>query len=218
MASLTQWVPHTDTVPYASHYLPSPLGEWDLVRFLTPGDGSCLFHALVNGFFTPYHQQRLGEEDLSRRDIVSRFRRELSQRLEQPHPSGGTYYSQLNRGNTAEFAETVPEFRLEAMRDRLNSSAPIGYGYLELIGEALNKDLFVLTGEPLDLYPSDELPLIVKGGRPALILYYQGLSWLENGHYELVGLRRPDGGFDTHFGATHPLILELTQRVRERTG
>ena len=34
-------------------------------------------------------------------------------------------------------------------------------------------------------------------------------------HYELVGIRKPDGSFDTHFKHTHTLIQKLKLRVGE---
>ena len=186
--------------------------KWKLVRFSTPMDGSCLFHAISNSFFEPYHSEHLNGKHISRAKIVSHLRKELSQKLASnisDESDSPTYYDVLNGGNTSAFAEAVPEFTLSYMQDQLKSSFPIGYGYMEFIGNALDKDIYILEAIRHDIYITDELPLVIKGGRKSIVLYYM------NGHYELVGIEREDGTFDTHFSPDHSLIRFLYGRVLE---
>jgi len=209
--------PLTVKSPVGNYYVeinwPNGFEQWPLCRFSTPMDGSCLFHAISNSFFTPYHTEMLHGKNTPRNKIVSSLRRELSKKLNTKISDdvATTYYDVLNGGNTAAFAEAVPEFKLEYMQKQLDSPAHIGYGYMEFIGNALNKDIYILEAARKDIYITDELSLTIKGDRPSIVLYYM------NGHYELVGIENPDGTFDTHFSPNHSLIKFLCARVREVT-
>ncbi len=101
------------------------------------------------------------------------------------------------------------------MQKELNSHSYIGYGYIEFIGNALGKDIYVLEAIRRDIYrqTDEDLELIIKGNRNAVVLYY-----MDNGHYELVGLRNPDGTFDTHFSPEHSFIRFLYSRVQHVIG
>lgn len=189
--------------------------QWPLCRFATPMDGNCLFHAIANSFFSPYHKESLYERSMSRKEIVNTLRRELARRLSDIDPQdseGRTHYARLANGNTAIFAEAIPEFKLEAMQAQLASHAPIGYGYMEFICNALNKDVYILEAARRDVYIHDELPFCIKGNRKSIVVYYM------NGHYELVGIRTADGSFDTHFEPNHSFIRFLNGIVKEVTG
>ena len=186
--------------------------QWKLVRFATPMDGNCLFHAISNSFFEPYHSESLNGKHVPRTKMVSHLRRELSDKLAEkvfPDLDSPTHYDILNGGNTSAFAEAVPEFALSYMQEQLRSNLPIGYGYMEFIGNALNKDIYILEAIRRDIYITDELPLTIHGDRRSIVLYYM------NGHYELVGLEKDDGSFDTHFSPDHSFIRFLYNRVRE---
>lgn len=188
--------------------------RWNLCRFATPMDGSCLFHAIANGFFSPYHKQQLNGKYISRNNIVTQLRKELASRLAEVDPQDPqkrTYYQCLAGGNTAIFAQAVPEFELSFMQAQLSCSAPIGYGYIEYICNALNKDIYILSATHCDIYVGDELPLCIKGNRKSIVVYYM------NGHYELVGIQRDDGCFDTHFKSDHSFIRFLNDIVKEVT-
>lgn len=201
----------------AGHYFSyirwnNEFNQWKLVRFYTPMDGSCLFHAISNSFFEPYHTEKLHGKHISRSHMISILRKELSQKLNSKisdDPNSPTFYDSLNSGNTAAFAQAVPEFSLSYMQDQLNSSFPIGYGYMEFIGNVLDKDIYILEAIRQDIYVTDELPLTIKGNRRSIVLYYM------NGHYELVGIQNNDGSFDTHFSPDHSFIKFLFSRVQE---
>jgi hypothetical protein len=178
-------------------------------------DGSCLFHAISNSFFAPYHEEMLHGRHVSREKMVAALRRELADKLSSPiseDTNSPIHYDILNGGNTSAFAESVPEFDITYMQKQLDSQTPIGYGYMEFIGNALNKDIYILEAVRHDIYVTDELPLTIKGNRCSIVLYYM------NGHYELVGIRKNNETFDTHFNPDHTLIRFLYSRVRQITG
>jgi hypothetical protein len=202
--------------PVANYYTEINWGDgyeqWPLCRFATPVDGNCLFHAIANSFFKPYHEELLNGRSVTRAQIVSTLRHELSRRLGEvdlSDPEGRTYYACLSNGNTSKFADAVPEFKLKMMQDQLASNAPIGYGYMEFISNALNKDIYILEAARSDIYVNDELTFCIKGNRKSIVIYYM------NGHYELVGIRAPDGSFDTYFEPNHSFIRFLDNIVKE---
>ncbi|MEM3062293.1 MAG: hypothetical protein QW303_01920 [Nitrososphaerota archaeon] len=183
--------------------------RWDLVRFKTPADGNCLFHSICNSFYIPYRTGVLEGKNINRTELVRTLRSELARKLAMKlsdEKDAPTYYSILNKGNTSLFSKEVPEFTLEHMQRELDSSNAIGYGYIEFIGNVLNKDIYILDGVRKDIYISDELPLTIKGNRNSIVLYYT------NGHYELVGIRNSEG-FDTYFDPNHSFIKFLYNRV-----
>lgn len=200
---------------YAEIHWENGFSNWPLVRFSTPMDGSCLFHAISNSFFAPYHTEMLHGRHVSREKMVAALRKQLAEKLADPisdQPDAPRHYDTLNGGNTSAFAEAVPEFALTYMQSQLDSNTPIGYGYMEFIGNALNKDIYILEALRHDIYITDELPLTIKGNRCSIVLYYM------NGHYELVGCQNPDGTFDTHFSHDHSFIQFLYNRVLQITG
>lgn len=185
--------------------------QWPLIRISTPMDGSCLFHAIANGFFNPYHTETLRGKHIARDKIISLLRRDLSEKLASKisdDPKSRTYYDVLNGGNTSEFSQAVPEFSLKYMREQLNSNFPIGYGYMEFIGNALMKDIYILEAVRHNIYVTNELSYTIKGNRSSIVLYYI------NGHYELVGIQNSNKTYDTHFTPDHSFIRFLYARVQ----
>jgi hypothetical protein len=182
--------------------------DWNLARFETPGDGNCLFHALLNSFFIPYITGKLQETEVTPELLVKAFRKKLSEKLDTPRSDGGpTYYQALAGGELAKQAIHVREYELPNMQKLLNSDAWIGYGYMEYIGDICNKDIYILEGHRHDLYVSDELRFCIKGNRNSIVLYYC------NSHYEPVGILDENNKFQTLFSPNHSFIRFLKRRV-----
>jgi hypothetical protein len=205
----------TATTPYASHYSPLVWDDgyenWKLVKFATAMDGSCLFHAVANAFFEPYHTLKMAGAAITREELIKGMRKELSETLARPvneTPGSLTHYQTINGGNTLAFSAQAPEFALAYMQSQLDSVSPIGYGYIEFICNALDKDIYILDGFRHDIYISDELRYTIKGTRNSIVLCYM------NGHYELMGIANQDGTFSTHFSPEHSLIRFLYARVQ----
>lgn len=185
--------------------------QWDLVRFATPGDGNCLFHALANSFYQPYRTETIRGKHVPRNKIISLFRKELSEKLSKPISSdtnAPTFYETLNNKNTLVFSKDVPEFTLDYMKNQLNSTNSIGYGYIEYIGNVLNKDIYILEASRKNIYKTDEPKLSIKGNRPSVILYY-----INDNHYELLGIKNDDGTFSTHFSPEHKFVRFLYNKL-----
>lgn len=183
-------MPKSESNPVSSHYseIKWPgFEQWNLVRFATPRDNNCLFHGIANAYYKAYRTGVINGQEVSRDKLITEFRRELSETLASKisdDADAPTYYATLNNGNTAIFAKDVPEFELAHMQEQLRSQVPIGYGYMEFIGNTLDKDIYILDGVRQDIYVTDELPNTVWGSRPSIVLFYL------NGHYELVGIHK----------------------------
>lgn len=179
---------------------------WPMIKFNIPGDGHCLFHALLLAFFNPYKTGLLNNKKITKMQIIHNLRSELAIKLEQPiRGTNKKPYDLLSNGNLNNFAENVPEFSLSYMKTQLKSNNHIGYGYLEFIANQINKDIYILNGITKDIYVSDESSLLIKG-RNSIVLYY------EYNHYELIGIKNNDSNI-THFLYTHPFIQFLKKRI-----
>ena len=199
---------------FAELYWGGGFDQWHVVKFSTPADGSCLFHAIANSYFEAYHTELLRGKPITREKIVTGLRKELSnmlsQKVNEKDSASPRHYDILNHGNTAAFSKEVATYSLENMQKELDSLRYIGYGYMEFIGNVLEKDIYILDGYRCDIYITDELPLTIKGDRPSIVLCY-----MNNNHYELVGIENEDGTFATHFSPEHSFIRFLFQRVQE---
>jgi hypothetical protein len=199
--------------------------KWNLIRINTPGDKSCLFHAIANSFFVPYYTEKMGNKTISRKEIVKNMRHNFAIKLASPvspDKNSKTYYETINNGKTAEFPKLkdLPEYdySLKNMQRILDSDENVGHGYIEFISNALNKNIYILssTSNSKDIYPfgKSDLLTIYKKDRPSIILYYiVDNTNDEFDHYELVGLLHDNNIIDTHFHPDHDLIKFLYNRV-----
>lgn len=185
--------------------------EFQLVRFATPMDGNCLFHAIAYSFFVPYRTQTLVGVTTTRLEIVRKLRKKLSNLLSEPvnPPNKTTYYQTINRGTLPENSLSVPAFELKNMQAELDSNHALGFGYLDLIARALDKDIYILDAARQDIYAGDETQLVCTGTRNSIVIYYM------DGHYETLGVYGEDGQIVTHFLPTNPFIRALKARVNE---
>lgn len=181
-----------------------PLKDWPLVKHSVPGDGHCLIHAICSAFFEPYYTGRMSNgRQVSPVQIVKRLREQIAEYLR-------TTYDTLGRGLYSGFAKEVPEYSLENMIRTLKSSASLGYGYLELISDAINKDVYILDENTQDVYIQDSPELFYKGRRSVVLLYESTSGTI--GHFSMLGL---SSGSDviTHFEPSNPFITVLRSRV-----
>ena len=223
---------HSDKLP---KYSQGPVGNyykrinwnngyenWNLVRINTPADGHCLFHAIANSFFIPYYTESLNGNKIERIEIIRQMRKEFAEKLSSPvsDKNQKTHYEIINNGKTAEFPvlQDYPEynFSLDNMKKQLDSDNYIGYGYIEYISNALDKNIYILNERSQDLYPFEksELLNLYKKNRSSIVLY--AIEANPYDHYELVGIMN-NGIIDTHFSSDHTLIKFLYNKISERT-
>lgn len=184
----------------------------NMVRISTIGDGSCLFHAIISSFFTPYNKGILYGVPLDRRKFIANFRSELADKLTQKLPTGLTWYESLSRGELSSSAKGNPEVSLAAMQSELRSSSAVDNKYNELLSEILNKDIYVLNDDTKDLYfqGKSATDILYKDRDSIVILYSERTH-----HYELVGIKNPmSGDITTLFNYNDPFIVNIHSRLK----
>ena len=196
---------------------------WHLVRLPSPEDGHCLFHSICNAYLPSYHERRIGNRYISRKDYVIQLRRDLANKLDEPvkedDPDGDKYYDILANGNLAQFANGVQEFSLKSMKKSLLSNDNIGYGFLEFISMVLKKDIYILDEHRKSVYRfvSGEEKFLYLG-RPSIVLLFNS----KNEHFELVGLKngtkiithfKPENHFISYLRSKYGLILPSSFEV-----
>jgi len=181
-----------------------------MVRFSVPGDGSCLIHSLLLAYDQSYRLERQNGRSVSRKDLASKFRQELANLLAAPidtlDPTSPRYYDVIARGSLPTMSNEYPDYTLENMQRTLaNSKECLDYMYLEFISDAIDKDIYILDGEKMDLLLTGEEDLYQKG-RPSIVLHYY------RNHYELVGIMNNEGVVRTLFHPEDDFIRQLKIR------
>lgn len=185
----------------------SPYSAWTLYRLRTPGDGSCLIHAILKAYNQPYLTSRISDTNgqwhyFSQSDFVRKLRHELANLLSQPNAQGLTPYQTLSRGQWSTYSQEMPRYRLDALTALLDSSLPLDNTFNEFFSNVFDKDIYLFDLDKQDLYQTGKDASILYQGRPSIIIL------VIPGHYELVG-RMKQGVIQTLFEPNDPLILQL---------
>jgi hypothetical protein len=177
----------------------------NLVVIQTIGDGNCYFHSVLRAFNTSYIK---AGAHFDRINLARTFRNALADRLIETDPlTGSDYYSGLNNGRLEDISQGVKEYTKDALRKELLSSQPVDNIYQELISNSVNKDIYIIDGETMDMYNTGSAFSLYYKGRNSIIIIYTP------GHFETVGIRRSDGTIDTIFTPEHPLIQSCRERL-----
>ena len=183
--------------------------KFKMMRIPVAGDGSCFFHCICKAFFIPYITGIIDGSPISKKQIVTSLRMDLSNALASKinNKSSMTHYDSLSRNELKNFSKNVPEYTLSAMQTRLNSDSSIGNEFNEFISNQIAKDIYLLDNKKKDVYiTGDEDELLYKNRNSIVILYTEG-------HYELIGLMENNGHISTYFVHTHPFIQFIRQRT-----
>ena len=177
----------------------------NLVKIPTIGDGSCYFHSVLRAFNTDYMKTTAV---FDRINLARSFRNNLAIRLSEIDPiTGQEYYDGLNNGNLADISKGVKEYSKEYLRKELLSSEPVDNIYQELISNAINKDIYIIDMETMDMYNTGSAYTLYYKGRNSIVIAYSP------GHFETIGLKRSDGTINTVFTPEHPLIQACKERL-----
>ena len=166
--------------------------EYPVVRLGTIGDGSCLFHGVLQGYNPDYQAT-----PTKRTAYARRLRTALAEfiTLQDPETPGKSFYESAGGGTVA---EVVPLATLQAL---LRGSDYLGDETYALLGLCMGVNIYVVraTGTELHKHLSYIHPLrrqwtVVLNGTP--------------NHYETVGLRTPEG-LQTAFVPEDPFLRAL---------
>lgn len=185
----------------------------NMVRIGTIGDGSCYFHAIIKAFVKEYQEKKINGLVIDRRQFISKLRKELAEKLTEKVSKNSElrYYDILSRGQLTKMSSEEKNVNLTSnnLVSWLDSKKPIDNTFDEYISLVFNKDLYFLNIATKDVYiPGDE-ELLLKN-RDSIVILINGA------HYELVGLITDDNVIQTQFSPSHPFILKIRDRIKER--
>lgn len=183
----------------------------DMVRIATPGDGSCLIHAILKAYFVPYITGTFNNKPLDRKSYVRSLRDDLAERLSQFVRIGEvtTVYDTLSGGKMKEFALSVPAYSLDNLQKLLKSDEYLGLEVLELISDTVKKDIYILDLLQHDVYMLATPKKFLYKDRPSIVILY-----LPN-HFELIGIKTNNNDIKTLFNHKHPFIREINNRMEQ---
>lgn len=175
--------------------------NYDFVRIKAIGDGSCMFHSILQAFNKSYINSSTSEKI----EITRQFRNDLSDILDK-EIDGKICYNQLSRGNLEEFSKTVPETSLKNMKKSLKSREWGDFRFLELISNILDLDIYIIYDDTMDIYNTGDPELFYKNRDSIIILNNS------NVHFDTVGIKTKNGT-RTLFNSTEPVIKELRSKM-----
>jgi hypothetical protein len=165
------------------------------------GDGSCMFHSILQGFNKSYINSSF--EDKIK--IIRQFRKDLSEILDEDI-DGKMCYKQLSRGSLEEFSQIVPETSLQNMKKSLSSNEWGDVRFLELISNILNIDIYIIWNKTKKIYSLGDKELYYKN-RDSIIILNSG-----NFHFDTIGLKT-ENGTRTLFDKNEPVIKQLRSKL-----
>lgn len=165
--------------------------EYPVVRIGTEGDGSCLIHAILQGYNTTYQSMTTGKE---RKEYVRRIRTALVDfiTLQNPESPGNTFY---------ESAEVSKVFALSNIQEKLRSNDFLGDESYAIIGLCLGVNIYTVRVLGTDIRP--ELTYIHEKRRQWTVVINGTIN-----HYETMGLQT-DQGIQTAFVPEDPFLRTL---------
>ena len=103
------------------------------------GDGSCMFHAILQAFNKTYNSLDYKEKIY----MVKEFRKDLSDVLTEKI-NGKTIYDNLSRGQLKEISKNYSPVSLKNMKKDLKGNKWGDYRFLELLSEILELNIFIV--------------------------------------------------------------------------
>ena len=174
----------------------------DFVRIPTIGDGSCMFHSILQGFNKTYISSSVREKQ----EICRAFRKDLANILSEKI-DGKICYNQLSRGSLKEISKFVPEASLQSMKNSLDSSEWGDYRFVEMLSNILNLNIFIIDYSKKDFYYTGDNELFIKEGRDNIIIMNSS-----NIHFDTVGVKT-DEGVRTLFSYDEHIVKKLLSKL-----
>lgn len=161
---------------------------YNLIPLPTIGDGSCLIHAVLQGFNKDYEQKT----DTERCAMVKEIRKDLSKILDYRIEQDKTIYQKLNRGQTEELAKIVSELDINFMKNYLDSRQFLTLYYVELISDIFDINIIFINDKDNEFYYTGDPELLIKERDTVFINY------IEDTHFETLSVRKKNA-FKTLF-------------------
>lgn len=174
----------------------------DFVRIPAIGDGSCMFHSILQAFNKTYISSSVREKQ----KICRVFRKDLSNILSEKI-NGKICYNQLSRGGLKEISEFVPEASLQNMKRSLESTDWGDFRFIEMLSNILDLNVFIIDYNKKDLYYTGDTELFIKEDRDNIIIMNSG-----NVHFDTVGVKTNEG-VRTLFSYHEDIVKKLLSKL-----
>ncbi len=193
-----------------------------VVRIGSIGDGSCFFHAVLNGYYPPYQNNN----KLSyRMDLVRKLRRDIAYTLQMKDPDNhniilwesaakgqfsALYQQQLMGLDFTDIFNYPVNFSLNGLQRLFNSTNYLGNEVYQYASDMLGIDIYVmrLTNKDLHVHQNTSIKGMI---RKVVIISGNG------NHYETIGVDR-NNLFQTVFDQNDPFIIALRSRIDDEEG
>jgi len=171
----------------------------------TIGDGSCLIHAILQGFSMKYNNLN---SDNEKSKLVRETRFHLSEILEVPlkNYNNKKIYQILSRGELEEISKELPEASIEYMKKYLNSSNFLTLQYVELLSEIFDINIIFISEKEKDIYYSGDNELLFKDKRDTVFINY-----IDEAHYETLKINHK-----TLFNYDDNLVVDVKNKIKNR--
>ncbi len=189
----------------------------DVVRIGAIGDGSCFFHAVLNGYLKSY---QLNSDINYRADFVRKLRRDIAETLSIKNENGKTNWETTAGGQFVALYEQQQmgvdftdifgqsfDFSLDGMYKLINSSAFLGDEIYKYASDRLGLDIYIMRLTDKDLYLHSNTS---QEGieRRSVIISGNG------SHYETIGIER-NGLFQTLFEYNDPFLVKIKSMIKK---
>lgn len=165
------------------------------------GDGSCMFHAILQGFNKTYNHSNNAEK----RKMCREFRDNLGSVLGEKI-GDKICYDQLSRGELRSFAEVVPGASLDKMQRSLKSNEWGDMRFIELVSNLMEINIIILDYNEKDIYHTGDYELLIKP-RDTIIIVVNN-----NVHFDTVGVKF-QSGVRTLFSYDEPIIQKMLSKM-----
>lgn len=161
-----------------------------LLRYGSPQDGSCYIHSCLRSFSFTYSGLTMAEKTTAmiqlRKELAENYTREIHE----------------NTGNKFFSTSQYPEYSYENVKDSIkNVTFWVSNHLMPFIGDQLNVNVYILRGNNAELYRFGSIASLIVPGRRNIVLY-----WINDNHYETVGLLEGNNTVRFVFDDNHPLI------------
>ena len=173
----------------------------DFVKISAIGDGSCMFHAILQSFNRTYNLVSTPKK----RAICREFRNDLAVVLGE-EIQGKVCYDQLSRGDLQSFAQVVPSASLSNMQKALKSNEWGDMRFIELISNLMELNIVILDYGTREIYHTGDFELLFRP-RDTIII-----AVTNNVHFDTVGVKTPSG-VRTLFSYNEPVVQRILSKM-----
>jgi hypothetical protein len=175
----------------------APFNVGRLLRYGNPQDGSCYIHGVLRAFSRHYK----GFTESERKNFVGKLRAEMaSNYTEAIHNAVGDGFFHTSQ---------LPAYSYENVKASIGQTTFwVSSQLLSFIGEQLNTNVYILRGVDPVVYKFGYTLDHIKPGRKNVVLL-----WINDNHYETVGVLEPGNQVRLVFADNHPLIIAARQLI-----